>query len=765
MARLLFVLLTLTLWATARLSWADVLEAPVGGAPIDVGPDRVACPQRPPGGWIVEDAGRKLRPPAAAAAVGSVAELATARAPQDCAHASLVRLVVTAAWPAIDPSGFTLHLDEGRLVGRGKSLAGVIVSWPEGTTLASDVCHNHPKSGPGPEVCAWAVAKTVSADPSAGVLRWWPAGAVPALDAVVFRSDGKRAASETFVLAPSAVEILDLLPDATVDVSSGSGRASVSHPEAVASIDCAPARCALESGLLVVQAPPASVTALDVKLRLLPRIVYTRKNPPESQPDIRVAVLRCPMTVASGPPLRGIDGSRVVVRVEGVCARDVAALGFMVGSQRVDVDQTLRTNDAGYALLEIGIARGPELAIAAVRGDDGLVVAMARSETRPAPVVRTTLEIPGFPPVDFIPNNRGAIVHSPHMTGAELVLLSVPDVYEATTEQGVTTVRGDVQAVGLTSLQFGYRVATLPHPLDSENLAILTDALQRGVKEANIPAPFGLSAMGPEPLAEVLCGDDRGADHRLVPGGSLHLPFEARYGCRLILHRDRLPAEDGTQKLTLEIEVDKVDGSSRPEAHTTQTLVLQHGGEPRIAWIRGVVAPYDRIIVRLSHIADEAHYLGALDIVTGEPIVQWTCVFGTGRLRLYATTAIPTGLYRFGTKATSGVLSLSLGVISRFTWLDSDGKEGILGLEAGLMAFGVTGSDTSSSGAALEQAGAVAGLGMSIPIANAGGLAQASINLHAWFEQRIAGSGPEASSRQAVIFGPSISLGNVGTTF
>jgi hypothetical protein len=88
------------------------------------------------------------------------------------------------------------------------------------------------------------------------------------------------------------------------------------------------------------------------------------------------------------------------------------------------------------------------------------------------------------------------------------------------------------------------------------------------------------------------------------------------------------------------------------------------------------------------------------------------------------------------------------------------------------MAFGITGGDQSTGGQSLFQVGAVVGLGLSIPIANAGAPTQASINLHAWFEQRIAGSNNgstsinfEAKSAQAVIFGPSISLGNVGTTF
>ena len=256
-----------------------------------------------------------------------------------------------------------------------------------------------------------------------------------------------------------------------------------------------------------------------------------------------------------------------------------------------------------------------------------------------------------------------------------------------------------------------------------------------------------------------------------TPGITLRLPFSARDACRLVIHRERLSAEYGTQRLSLEIEVNKLDGSSRPEGHVTQTLILRAGAEPRIAWIKGIAAPYDRVIVRLSHVADEAHYLGASDIISGAPAVQWTMLFGTGHVRLYATTAIPTGLYRFGNATGSGVLSLSLAVITRLTWLDSDGHEGLLGLEGGIMAFGFTNSQAQS----LTEVGVVAGVGLSIPLAGAGSPTQASINLHAWVEQRIsepttpvATAGmpiPQNASARSVIVGPSLSFGNIGTTF
>ena len=182
-----------------------------------------------------------------------------------------------------------------------------------------------------------------------------------------------------------------------------------------------------------------------------------------------------------------------MVKIEGACMQDAAALGFVAGTQRVDVAQVVTAPDAAYVVLELGMVRASELAIEAVRGEgEGKVVAMTRSETRAAPVVKATLEIPGFPPIDFIPNNRRAIVHGPHLTGAELALISVPDVYDATVDQGgMTFIRGDMNAAGLVALQFGYRIPTLPHPLDTENLAVLTDALQRGVKKRTSPRLSG----------------------------------------------------------------------------------------------------------------------------------------------------------------------------------------------------------------------------------------------------------------------------------
>jgi hypothetical protein len=765
------ILLFLSLSCFARSARADMLEAPVGGKPIVLGDGRVACMTNA-GGWRVEPGGRALRPPASDAAIGAVVELKVAPNAAECPKTTAtVKLVATAPWPTFDASSFTLALDEGRLEAKGRGLRGALVTWPVDLSRASDSCRD-PRAEGQVETCTWGVPKTLSADPADSALRWLPAGAQVGPDVVFYDPEGRIAAPETFAITPSRVEVMDLLPsDGSIDVSSGTGRAPLIHGEAVVGIDCANARCSLDSGALVMQAPPAAIVSVDVKFHLATHVFFTRKNPPDTQPVLRVSILRCPMSVVSGPALRGVDTARVVVRLEGGCMRDFSSLRFFVGGRQADVTQTESAKDAAYAVVTIGAVEAATVSITAVRGDGDSTVAVARTETRAAPVVRTVLQIPGYPPLDFIPNNRPAVVHVPTVNGAELALVPIDDVYATTTEGAVTTVQGDINAVGLVALVFGYRVPTLPPPLDKVNLAVLTDTLHRTVKEANVPAPFGPSAGTPNALAEVVCTGDGKDLQRAIPGVTLRLPYREREGCRLVVHRERMSPEYGTQKLTVEIVVNKLDGTPRPDGHVTQTLILNAGSEPRIAWIKGVVDPYDRVIVRLSHLADEAHYLGANDIVSGAPAVQWNILFGTGHVRLYATTAIPTGLYRFGNVSGSGVLSLSLAVITRLTWLDSDGHEGLLGLETGIMAFGFT----NSSAQALTEVGIVAGVGLSIPLAGAGSPTQASINLHAWVEQRISQpttfvptasmpNGPNPSG-QAVIVGPSISFGNVGTTF
>ncbi len=101
----------------------------------------------------------------------------------------------------------------------------------------------------------------------------------------------------------------------------------------------------------------------------------------------------------------------------------------------------------------------------------------------------------------------------------------------------------------------------------------------------------------------------------------------------------------------------------------------------------------------------------------------------------------------------------------RATWLDTAGHEGFLGLEGGMLAEGLA-NDKSSSGDSLTQVATVAGIGLSVPIANRSLATETSINLHAWFEYEVSRDlGNEPGNPLGFVFGPSISIGNIGTNF
>jgi hypothetical protein len=79
------------------------------------------------------------------------------------------------------------------------------------------------------------------------------------------------------------------------------------------------------------------------------------------------------------------------------------------------------------------------------------------------------------------------------------------------------------------------------------------------------------------------------------------------------------------------------------------------------------------------------------------------------------------------------------------------------------MWLGIAG-DTDPSAASRGAVALVAGPGIAVPIANVSRATQTSISLHGWFEYEVSRS-ILAQSGQAFgfVFGPSISIGDVGT--
>jgi len=754
-------------WWSPRSAQAETLQAAIGSKAFTLADGQVACAP-PGGGWSIEPSSQAhaLRAPTSNDAIGKSTSLQVAASLALCAtDSSSLELVATARPPSVEASSVVLLPDQGKVELRGTRLTGVAVAWRSNTASGVDVCEA-PRLDNGAERCSFDVGRGLSADPASGSLSLLPAGGRAGAEVTNYDLQGELLPSSSLVLTPARVVLTNIVPpDASIDLSTGHGEVELSHPEAVSGVDCGAQRCELAGRTLRVRSLSSNVGSVDVKFRLIPGVVVSKGTGFEPAPQVSLGVVHCPMSVPSGPLLRDTEAASLVVRIEGRCAREVPSLKFMIGSEPAEVRMTLVDSAGTDVLIFVGNTSASALTVTAVHEDAlSVAVAVARIETRTPPHSSASLEIPGHKNLGFIPTNRPAIVHLPPLgPHGHLVPLPVAGVYTVQKQGSEYSVSGDPDASGQVALRFGYRVDSLPGALAETDLGVINSSLLRPVREANLPAPIGGSALGPRPIVEFVCGTPDNPAERITPGVTAHLPYESRDNCRLIFHRDRLPRNYGTQKLNLEIDVVDSDGGSRAEGHVAESIVMRPGAEPIYAWINGVKAPFDRILVRLSHAADEAHYVGALEIQTGAPEVKWTAIMGTGRARLYATTAIPTGLYRFGDDAHSGVLSLNFGVISRLTWLSRDGHEGFLGLEAGIMAIGLA-NDTSSTGESLTQVGAVAGLGLSVPIANRSTPTQAAINLHAWFEVDISHRGQESqASRTSIIFGPSISIGNIGT--
>lgn len=764
--RLVAAGLALGIGLFAGFARAESLQVAIGSDPITLGEGRVAC-QAPGGGWLIEPLlqSRAVRPPINQDAVGKVVTLKIAPSLASCASsASTLDLVSTARPPILDAGSVVLQPDQGRVELRGHRLAGVALAWRSNTASGVDVCDS-PKFDGGLERCTFEVGRGLSADPGADGLVLVPAGGRVGADVTSFDTSGKPVAPESLALKPSRVVIAGVVPaDASIDLSTGRGEVELTHPEAVESVECGAQRCEIKQRALFVRSLSSNVSSVDVKFKLIPGVFVAKGTALEPSPAVHLGVVHCPMAVTSGPILRDTEAAATVVRIDGRCASEVPSLRFLIGNESAEVLNTLVEPTGTSILIRVGLTSASALTVTAVHGDDSSVaVAVARMETMAAPRSSASLEIPGHKNLSFIPTNRPAIVHLPPLANhGQLVPIPVLGVYGVERRGPEYLVTGDPDASGLATLRFAYRVDSLPGELADADLGYLSSPLQRNVREANLPAPIGGSALGPRPIVEFVCGTLENPSVRVMPGVVSHLPFESRDNCRLIFHRNRLPVSYGTQKMNLEIDVVDSDGNGRAEGHVSESIVMRPGAGELYAWINGVKAPFDRVIVRLSHAADEQHYVGGLEIQTGAPEVKWSAVMGTGRARLYATTAIPTGLYRFGDAAHSGVLSLNFGIVSRLTWLSAEGREGFLGLEAGVMAIGLT-NDKSGTGASLTQVGIVGGLGVSVPIANRSTPTQASINLHAWLERDITRSSGDGASHTSVIFGPSISIGNVGT--
>jgi hypothetical protein len=91
-----------------------------------------------------------------------------------------------------------------------------------------------------------------------------------------------------------------------------------------------------------------------VKFRLTAGVFVAKGLGFDATPTARLAVVHCPMSVASVAPLRDVENARVVVRIEGRCVRELSTLRFLIGSAQADVLSTQTDSTGAEALLRVG---------------------------------------------------------------------------------------------------------------------------------------------------------------------------------------------------------------------------------------------------------------------------------------------------------------------------------------------------------------------------------------------------------------------------
>jgi hypothetical protein len=322
-------------------------------------------------------------------------------------------------------------------------------------------------------------------------------------------------------------------------------------------------------------------------------------------------------------------------------------------------------------------------------------------------------------------------------------------------------VRGEPGITGLVSLRFGYRPDGLPPEFAEAKFATIDDHVQRPLREASVPAPFSTSTSGDKALMELICADAQGNPHRLEPGKENVIPFAERSTCRVVIHRERLHPEDGQQEVVLDVDVTAADSSTRGAAGLHERMVLRPGGDRQVIPLKGGTRQFDHVVVRVAHVIDETRYTLGPQARDGLPAIQWSVTIEGSRARQYGTVSIPAGLYRMN--SPTGQLSLNFGVLSRIVALDRKGKESLLGLELGLMGMGLLQPANATPYPATL--GAVGGVGIRLPLGNG----DAAIAIHMWGVYEVRSryapdpNSPGAdASHWALIFGPSVSLVNVG---
>lgn len=684
----------------------------------------------------------------------------------DCAAPSRIALYVV---PAVPRGGTTarLFVDEGRLELKGGALTGATVWWRVGDRerWTADTCPGGAADSCSVNIPVELARAALSRGPLE-VLRLPPGFPPPAGSAGpelwTRVSAGRPEAAPVHVdelRVPVQRMIIDapLVRASSVEAWREQNVLPLALPDIVASVSCRPASCwVADDGASVIVVPPAGGDVVNIAARLRTGFAVQQADGLVTTSSVALPVARCQLRPLSLAVLAGTEDHLLPVALGDRCPSDLSDLAAETTPPSAAFIERF-ASDSKRADIRLGhVPRGIDsLELRLVRASTRAIVGSVRLDVRAryAPL-QVSLIDPLVGELGVIPTNRDVRIEwaSPDRKVApDIQPVSLPGFYTVRREDGVTYIRGQTRTVGEIPLVFAYQPPGSPL---AGPLATFESDVHFAVRPVNVPVSLATDDARTGKLFTMLCRNEQGGEQEIKAGVLNSLPYASRGSCRLRIERGVLSPEDGTQHIRVTVSVTSPSGAAR-DGGFSRVVSLAANTNTDALWVgQGAsMLPYDHVVVQVTH-DDEVGYYVASGGTSGIPSRRYQMVFGDGRMRLYGSATVPTGLYRITGGATgSGVLQFNAGVVARLAFLDREGHEYPLDLEMGLLGTDLSGEPALS---------VVLGPGITVPLLNPQQAAQAAIGIHAWLEWAPGRNGP-GERQLAFIFGPSISLGDFGT--
>ncbi len=683
----------------------------------------------------------------------------------DCAAPETLAVSVVPDLPR-EPTQAWLFVDDARLELHGANLARAVVWWRVGATnWKSANCQELSSDGN----CGLAVTAEESQAVLGGgtleVLRLPPGSpAAPGSQTPPELWEREQAqgptAIEALKVAVQRLVISGPLVHATsVEAWREQNVLPLSDPGSVASVRCRTANCWLSedrSSLVVV--PPPSGEAVTVTAVLKEKVYLRQGENQYNSVSFSLPLARCQVRPLVPVVLGGTDDHRLSLALGERCPTDLAGLTVETSPPSgAYLDTVSADGKLIWLLLGHVPPRSDTLEIRLLRGATRTIIGTSRVAVRgDFTPTHIALVDPQLGEVPYIPTNRVVRLQwasTDGRLGTSVIPAPLPGYYSLQQKDGETLIRGESRTSGTVPLRFGYVV---PGSGTNEPLVTFDSQMRLPIKPVNVPVSLAPDDPRTKDLFTVICRGDKEVERVIAPGDMVSLPYSSRGSCRLKVDRRVLNASDGTQRIKVSVKIHSPTGTAR-DGSLSQVLVLSAGNAGTAVdtlWLGSgeTLRPWDHMTLAIAHDDQPGHYFGGEEFSSGLPGRRYQMVFGDARLRLYGSATVPTGLYRITRGEDGGLLQFSAGACIRLVMLDREGKEFPADFEFALLGTNLSGRADLSI---------VAGLGLTVPLLNPQEKTQAAIGIHAWVEYA-----PTRSSDPrrpfALIFGPSISLGDFG---